>query len=174
MSKKSKTDRDTGLLLVRHLYDDEEFSEASSEKLLQDPDYRHEYEVLSGVTQQLQSSSSQRQVSAPKDAVRRILSAARVRRSRFPSRPIRLVVLGGIGAAAACILLAVLLSPPQQDKLELQWDDTLDRIQMQQTLTVMRQRTSPDLWDESEVMTLDSLAKTTRPGIEVISTNPHK
>ena len=55
------------------------------------------------------------------------------------------------------------------------WDDTQERIEMQQTLNVVRQRTRPDLWDESAVMRLDSLAgnlNSSPSGVESASTLP--
>ena len=177
MSK--KTHPNTEHLLIRHLYG-EQVSETSLQELLQDPECRHQYEALNGVTQELQNSSSARRMPAPEDTVSRVFAAARSRRSRFAGRPVRLVVLGGVGAVAASILLVLLFPATQQETeptthtLELQWDDTPSRIQTQQTLNVMQLRTAPDLWDESAVMTLDSLAKTTLPGVEIVGTNPRK
>ena len=186
MSKKRTTDTDKRLLLIKHLYGEDVSSEKLKE-LLEDPENQAAYEEFNRVKTQLENPALRRRVAAPDDVVDRVFaSAARPRPRRIWSRPVRrpqrLTLVGGTLAAAACVLFLWFLSVPQNDvpeaeppsaSEELQWDDTQDRIEMQQALSVVRQRTSPDLWDESAVMKLDSLRLDSGPtGVETASTTP--
>ena len=186
MFEKPKTHSDSKLLLLKYLYHEEVNPEGLYE-LLRDPVMLQEYEALKHVKNQLDSSYPQRNASPPDDVSDHILTKARQkgayhrRTSFFPTK--RLSVIGGIGAAVACALIFFWISQTENDQgspeqtqtienLELQWDDTQDRIEIQQALRIVRQRTNPDLWDESDVMKLDSLSdlsSTTLPGVEVTS-----
>lgn len=186
MSKKRTTDIDQRLLLIKHLYG-EDVSMEKLQELLEVPENRAEYEEFSRVKTQLENPALRRHVTAPEDVVDRVFaSAAQPGSRRFWSgpvhRPKRLTLVGGVFAAAACVLFLLFLPGPQNEipeaeppsaSEELQWDDTQDRIEMQQALSVVRQRTSPDLWDESAVMKLDSLQLDTSPsGVGTASTIP--
>ncbi len=186
MSKKRTTDIDQRLLLIKHLYG-EDVSTEKLQELLEDPENQAEYEEFNRVKTQLENPALRRRVTAPDDVVDRVIaSAARPGPRRYWSRPVRrpkrLTLVGGTLAAAACVLFLWFLSVPQNEvpeaeppsaSEELQWDDTQDRIEMQQALSVVRQRTSPDLWDESAVMKLDSLQLNTSPsGVGTASTIP--
>ena len=181
---------DEKLLLIQHLYGEKEDAEELSE-LLKDPANRAEYEALREVKRKLKNRALRRSVTAPEDAVDQIIASARPKLTpiwKLPTgRSRRIVVLGGVGAAAACLLFVFLLSGRQAQEpavtsdeipnpVELiKWDDTQERIEMQQTLNVVRQRTRPDLWDESAVIRLDSLAgnlDTSPSGVESASTLP--
>ncbi len=186
MSKKRTADIDQRSLLIKHLYG-EDVSTEKLKELLENPENRAEYEEFKRVKTQLENPALRRRVTAPEDVVDRVFaSATRPGPRRFGSgsvrRPKRLVLVGGAFAAAACVLFLLFLSGPQNEipeveppsaSEELQWDDTQDRIEMQQALSVVRQRTSPDLWDESAVMKLDSLQLDTSPsGVGTASTTP--
>ena len=186
MSKKRTTDIDQRSLLIKHLYGEDVNTEKLQE-LLKDPENRAEYEEFKRVKAQLENPALRRRVTAPEDVVDRVFaSAVRPGPRRFGRgairRPKRLVLVGGAFAAAACVLFLLFLSGPQNEipeveppsaSEELQWDDTQDRIEMQQALSVVRQRTSPDLWDDSAVMKLDSLQLDTSPsGVGTVSTTP--
>ena len=181
---------DKKLLLIQHLYGEREDAEELKE-LLKDPACRAEYGVLRDVKRKLENRALRRPVTAPEDAVDHIIASARPKLTpiwKLPtSRSKRISVLGGVGAVAACLLVVFLLlgrqsqesaviSDEVQDPAELvNWDDTQERIEMQQTLNVVRQRTRPDLWDESAVMRLDSLAgnlNSSPSGVESASTLP--
>jgi len=184
MSQKSKIDSDSKLLLLKYLYH-EDINPVGLYELLKDPMTLEEYEALKVAKNQLDSSCSHRMISPPDDVVAHIFTKAHRksiqdhRKSVFSVR--RLSVIGGIGAALACALIFVWIprqegdstSPEQHQTIEnsdLQWDDTRDRIEIQQALRIVRQRTSPDLWDESDVMKLDSLSDlptTILPGIKI-------
>ena len=184
MSEKRTTNIDPKLLLLQHLYG-EEVSEKELQKTLEDPENRAEYQALNGVKQQLGNRALRKHTPVPEDVVRKVFAAAQPRSPHFWSgmvrRPRRSVLLSGIGTFATCVLLVLFLFRSQgensdsevnqaPDTAELQWDDTRERIEMQQALSVMNSRISPDLWDESEVMRLDSLQdnlNTSRPGVEV-------
>ncbi len=186
MPKKRITKIDEKLLLVQHLYGEKD-SSTKLDEILEDPENQEEFKNLQHVKQQMENTSLRRLIAVPDDVLNRIFVAARPRSPRFWSgavrRPRRLILLGGVGAMTACLIF-IFLIPNQQvespnpeasqtsSSVELQWDDTRDRIVMQQALSVVRQRTSPDLWDESEVMKLDSLqdiSNATQPGVEVVS-----
>ena len=181
---------DKKLLLIQHLYGDREDAEELKE-LLKDPAWRAEYQALRDVKRKLENRALRRPVTAPESAVDKIIASARPKLTpiwKLPtSRSKRFAVLGGVGAVAACLLVVFLLPGRQtqepavisdevQDPAELvNWDDTQERIEMQQTLNVVRQRTRPDLWDESAVMRLDSLAgnlNSSPSGVESASTLP--
>ena len=177
------------LLLLQHLYG-EEVSENEVRRILEDPENQSEYEALKGVKQKLENPALRKSVSVPEDVVRQVFAAARSRSSYTwhepVRRPRRSVILSGIGAFVTCVVALLVLFLPQgedppseinqiPDTVELQWDDTQERIEMQQALSIVRQRTSPDLWDESQVMKLDSLQNilnTGRLGVETVSTSP--
>ena len=181
---------DKELLLIQHLYGEREDVEELNE-LLKDPACRAEYQALRDVKRKLENRALRRPVTAPEDAVDQIVASARPKLTpiwKLPtSRSKRFAVLGGVGAVAAC-LLVVLLLPGQQTQepavvsdevpnpVELvNWDDTQERIEMQQTLNVVRQRTRADLWDESAVIRLDSLVgnlNSSPSGVESASTLP--
>jgi len=186
MSEKPRTPFDSKLLLLQYLYH-EKINPEGLYELLKDPMMLKEYEALKLVKNQLGSSCSHREASPPDDVVDHILTKARQKgayhRGRSFISATRLSVIGSIGVAVACALIFFWIpnedsdeSPPEQtqaiENLELQWDDTQDRIEIQQALRVVRQRTSPELWDESDVMKLDSLSdlsNTTPLGVEVTS-----
>ena len=181
---------DKKLLLIQHLYGEREDAEELKE-LLKDPACRAEYGVLRAVKRKLENRALRRPVTAPEDAVDQIVASARPKLTPIWSLPTsrlkRFAVLGGAGAIAACLLVVFLfseapteygavVSDEAPDPVELMnWDDTQERIEMQQTLNVVRQRTRPDLWDESAVMRLDSLAgnlNSSPSGVESASTLP--
>ncbi len=181
---------DKKLLLIQHLYGEREDAEELKE-LLKDPACRAEYEVLRAVKRKLENRALRRPVSAPEDAIDKIIASTRPKLTpiwKLPARRSkRFAVLGGAAAVAACLLVVFLLPGRQTQEpavisdevpnpVELvNWDDTQKRIEMQQTLNVVRQRTRPDLWDESAVMRLDSIAgnlNSSPSGVESASTLP--
>lgn len=181
---------DKKLLLIQHLYGEREDAEELKE-LLRDPVWRAEYQALRDVKRKLENRALRRPVTAPEDAVDQIVVSARPKLTpiwKLPtSRSKRFAVLGGVGAVAACLLVVFLLPGRQTQEpavisgeapnpAELvKWDDTQERIEMQQSLNVVRQRTRPDLWDESAVIRLDSLAgnlDSSPSGVESASTLP--
>ncbi len=181
---------DKELLLIQHLYGEKEDAEELKE-LLKDPALRAEYEALRDVKRKLENRALRRPVTAPEDAVDQIIASTRPKLTliwKLPSsRSKQFAVLGGVAAVAACLLVVFLLPGRQTQEpavisdeapnpAELvKWDDTQERIEMQQTLNVVRERTRPDLWDESAVIRLDSLAgnlDSSPSGVESASTLP--
>ena len=181
---------DKKLLLIQHLYGEREDAEELKE-LLKDPACRAEYQALRDVKRKLENRALRRPVTAPESAVDKIIASARPKLTpiwKLPTgRSKRFAVLGGVGAVAACLLVVFLIPGRQtqepavisEESLSpeemVKWDDTQERIEMQQTLNVVRQRTRPDLWDESAVMRLDSLAgnlNSSPSGVESASTLP--
>ena len=181
---------DKELLLIQHLYGDREDAKELNE-LLRDPALRAEYEALRDVKRKLENRALRKPVIAPGDAVDQIIVSTRPKLTPIWKLPIsrskRFAVLGGVGAVAACLLVVFLLPGRQAQEpavildeasnpVELvNWDDTQERIEMQQTLNVVRERTRPDLWDESAVIRLDSLAgnlDSSPSGVESASTLP--
>lgn len=186
MSKTRIAVTDKRLLMIKHLYGEEVCPEKLNE-LLEDPECQVAFEKFIRVKTQLENPALRRRKTVPDDVVNRVFaSAARPRLRRVWSMPVRrpkrLTIVGGAVAAAACVLFLWFISVPQNDvpeaeppatSEELQWDDTQDRIEMQQALSVVRQRTSPELWDESAVMKLDSLRLDSGPsGVETASAVP--
>ncbi len=186
MPKKRTTEIDEKLLLIQHLYGEGDSSEILDE-ILEDPKNQEKFKRLLHVKQQMESPSLRRSIAVPEQTLSQIFIAARSKSPRLWSgmvrRPRPLILIGGVGAVTACLLFIFLLpteqpespileDPQTSSSVELQWDDTRDRVVMQQALSVVRQRTSPDLWDESEVMKLDSLpdiSNAARPGVEAVS-----
>lgn len=188
---------DNRFQLLKHLYG-EKLDPEALKALLADPELQKEFSHLEEVRHVLASGKGRQQPHAPEAAVTRILDATAPRPSRIyvgrmrRPRPRRIMMLaGGLTAAAAIVALFVLGSQPRDDEPELSdtgqqtiseapdttltWDDTDDFIQLRQTLSVVRQRTSPQLWDESAVMTLDSIPDNpagTLPGLQTVSTGP--
>ncbi len=173
---------DPRLLLIKHLYG-EEVSKEKLNELLEDPENRSEYEEHTRVKKQLENPALRKNVSAPSEVVERVFSlTSRPRHdwSRPVRRPLRLAFVSGALATAASVLLLFFFpsTPSEIPEAEvaseqLQWDDTQDRIEIQHALSVVRQRTSPDLWDESAVMNLDSLPFNSSPsGVETASSTP--
>ncbi len=188
MPKKKTTDIDKKLCLIQHLYGEDDRT-GNLYELLENSEDRAEYEAFSRVKAQLENPALRMRVTAPDEVVDRLfVSAARPKPRQFwirsIRRPRRLVLAGGVCAAAACAFFLLFLpgqnsDPPAVEPSsaveELQWDDTQERIEMQHALSVVRQRTSPDLWDESAVMKLDSLEgvlDTSPPGVGTVSTTP--
>ncbi|MCY4158803.1 MAG: hypothetical protein OXE92_06590 [Bacteroidetes bacterium] len=189
MPKKNKIHTDEKLLLIQHIYG-EQVNENELGEILLVPENRKEYEILKNVKEKLESSSLRKHTSVSEEVIKQIFLAARPQSPRYWSgmtrRPRRLVLLTGMGAVTACVLFILFSNRPQSetprpeinqisDTIELQWDDTQDRIEMQQALSIVRQRINPDLWDESEVMKLDSLPDVltnTRRGFETASNTP--
>ncbi|MDE2955596.1 MAG: hypothetical protein OXU68_01100 [Bacteroidota bacterium] len=183
---------DKRLQLLEHLYG--EVSDPQALKaLLADPELREEFGHLEEVRDVLASGMGRTLPHAPKAAVDRVMQAALPRPRRVYMgrrlRPRRIVILAGaLSAAAAIVALLILGSQPRDEVPEvaevehqadpdtvLKWDDTDDFIQVRQTLSVVRQRTSPQLWDESAVMSLDSIPANPAaalPGIHSVSINP--
>ena len=182
--------------MLQHLY--REVSDPDELKeLLEDPELRKEFGELEEVHHYLESGMGRTRPHAPEDSVERVMNAATARPRPdgikvFRRRPRRIWILGGSLSAAAAVL-AILIwadrpeplpSEPaefigQRDEAAsdtvLTWDDTDDFIEIRQSLSVVRQRTSPQLWDESAVMTLDSIpSDPTRaiPNLEYVSTPP--
>lgn len=186
MSENYKIRQDPRFLILQKLYA-EDVSAEELRELLKSPEHRKEYEKFLKIKQQLETPSLRQNASVPDHVLERIFAAARPVKSRFwvvaARRPSRRAVLGGISvitASAATILLLMLTQEkpadpnpqPTSEAVELQWEDTRDRIVMQQTVNVVRQRTSVNLWDESAVMNLDSLmglSNTSLPGVEAVS-----
>lgn len=181
---------DKELLLIQHLYGEKEDAEELNE-LLKDPALRAEYRALRDVKRKLENRALRRPVTAPEDAVDQIIASVRPKLTpiwKLPtSRSKRFAALGGVAAVAACLLVVFLLPERQTQEPAvisdeapnpaevMKWDDTQERIEMQQTLNVVRQRTRPDLWDESAVIRLDSLAgnlDSSPSGVESASTLP--
>lgn len=161
--------REQELLLIRHLYG-EDVDRENLHEILEDPEIQLEYEKLLQVKSQLGNSVLRRHVTTPAGVVDHVfVAAAQAGSRRFWSGPVRrsgrLILLSSVGAVAACVLFLLFLpgtdpSPvpePVSATEELEWDDTQERIEMQRALSVVRQRTSPELWDESDVVNLDSL-----------------
>lgn len=181
---------DKELLLIQHLYGEKEDAEELNE-LLKDPALRAEYGALRDVKRKLENRALRRPVTAPQDAVDQIIASVRPKLTpiwKLPSsRSKQFAVLGGMAVVAACLLVVFLLPGRQTQEPAVisdeapnpaevvKWDDTQERIEMQQTLNVVRQRTRPDLWDESAVIRLDSLAgnlDSSPSGVESASTLP--
>ena len=185
------------LQLLKHLYREESDPEAL-QALLEDPELQQEFGQLEEMRDVLASGMGRAQPRAPEPAVNRIIEAATtepgpiymgpIRRSR--RRRIMLLTSVITGAAAVVALLILTFQPrneiPEAESLTeqqeqtapdttLTWDDTDDFIQIRQSFSVVRQRTSPQLWDESAVMTLDSIPNNPAgsiPGLHSVSTNP--
>ncbi len=189
MSKKNNSEPNRKLLLIEYLYREQVDSQELYE-LLSDPENLEEFEVLKRVKHQLENRALRREVLAPEEVIDRVLLIAKQKSRRTKRRSIlsvpRLALIGSM-TTVAVIALVMLLPTTQKDndlptdatqvssQLELQWDDTQERIEMQQALNIVRQRTSPDLWDESEVIRLDSLSDdltSTRTGVQTTRSTP--
>ena len=183
---------DKRLQLLEHLYGEASDPEALK-ALLADPELREEFGHLEEVRDILASGMGRQLPHAPEAAVDRVMEAALPRPRRVymgrQLRPRRIMIMAGaLSAAAAIVALLILGSQPRDEVPEvavmpqqtdpdtvLKWDDTDDFIQMRQTLSVVRQRTSPQLWDESAVMSLDSIPNNPAaalPGVYSVSTSP--
>lgn len=191
----TKGSMDKKLRLVQHLFG-ESANPEELEELLQDSDLMNEYAELCDVQRLLDSGAARGRPKAPEAAINRIVAAAGPKIRPFGHRPVRRVrrvaMWGGISAAAAALLLILIwpqsvsespsesgvveIRPPMPlTDSELSWDDTQDYIELRQSLRVVRERTSPQLWDESAVMNLDSIpasASDLLQGLGVVSASP--
>ncbi|MCY4172396.1 MAG: hypothetical protein OXE59_08310 [Bacteroidetes bacterium] len=181
MHKDNTTERKR--LLLKYLYREEVDTEQLYE-LLNDSGNLEEFETMKAVKKQLENPAQRQNVSVSEDVVNRVLLVAKQKSKRAQRTP-RLAIFGSIGTVAVCALFVLLQTiqndeEPIQDsnqtssQVEIQWDDTQERIEMQQALNIVRQRTNPDLWDESDVIRLDSLYQPTSslPGVQTARSTP--
>ena len=184
------------LRLLEHLYGEVQDSGELAE-LLVDPVLREEYRSMENVRHLLDSGMGREHPGPPAEALDRIMRSVvrRPRRIYFgPVRRRRRVVAMAGAMATVTMVLTILIWTGLSDKEPLvldsvvnqsesvgldpplTWDDTDDFIKMRQTLSVVRQRTSPRLWDESAVMSLESFPEHPAQmilGLKSVSTNPH-
>ena len=154
------------LHLVQHLYGEAASSE-ELEKLLQDSDLRREYAEFSNLKHLLDSGVARTRNRAPGAAVNRIMEHAARGRHSFghgPARRLRrIAVWGGASIAAAAMLLILIWSddPPETplespevtamppaaplSEPDLPWDDIHELMEVRRSISVVRQRTSPQL-----------------------------
>lgn len=185
------------LQLLKHLYREESDPEVLK-VLLEDPELRKEFSDLEEMRDVLASGMGRAQPRAPEPAVNLIIEAAATEPGPIYMGPFRrsrrrriMLLTSVITGAAAVVALLILTFQPRNEVQEaesltveqeqttpdttLKWDDSDDFIQIRQSLSVVRQRTSPVLWDESAVMTLDSIPNnpgSSLPGIHTVSTRP--
>jgi len=181
MPEKNKFECDSKLLLLKHLYR-EEVDPQKMYELLSDSENLEEFEALKGVKSQLENHAPRHEVSAPKEIVDRVLLIAK-QKSRRVQRAPKLAWIGSVSTVAVIAFIVLWQTSTKDEQVdldfsgapsqvELQWDDTQERIEMQQALNIVRQRTNPDLWDESEVIRLDSFSNqpsSTLPGVQTTS-----
>ena len=167
------------ILLLKHLYQ-EELDAETLKALLADPELAEEFAHLEEMRHVLASGMGRVLPKAPEEAVLRIMQAAELppRRPvtgqmRLPKR--RIVWLAGAFSAVTAVFVMLMLfgSEPIEEQADLltdqqqseevrsdttlTWDDTEDLIEIRRSISVLHERTSPQLWDESTIMTLDSV-----------------
>ena len=173
------------LRLIQHLYGEADAA-GELRTLLRDPELRAEYESFQRIKQDLDSGIGRTRVEAPPlqiDVTRPHSRYARFAKQAGPVRRVRGPIVWA-SAVATAALIAFLVwpdtstedeqatdgsiplqyeeviageSPPPPAAADLAWDDTRERVHLWQSMDVIRERTSPELWDQSAVMSLDSL-----------------
>ena len=191
----TKGNMERKLRIMQHLYG-EAANPEELEQWLEDARLRKDYAELREVHRLLASGTARAGPQRPpSNAVDRIMEAAaskRGRRNGSARRVRHAAVWGGVSVAAVSLLLLLIWPDADRDtasesavtetegltpaaKPELTWDDTQEFMEVHQRLNVVRQRMSPLLWDESAVMTLDSIPDTPGTllsGFGVVSTGP--
>lgn len=160
----TKRDMDKRLQLLRHLYGELE-DERELRSLLEDEEAVAEYVALSESKRAL---DLWRRPSRPDPAVvDRLVAAASRRRLRVVWRRTAYAAIAAAAVIAGIVALSATREEVPQDPLagsdaqeELSWDEAGSLVDIHSRISALNARSSTQLWDAADVMSLDSLPAT--------------
>ncbi len=161
--------------LIQHLYGETEQSDLP-QNMLNDEKLRAEYlelREIKGMLDRLQEHAS-----PDRDILDRIVQSLRPRRRRAVIRP--LVWSMSMSTAAAIIGFVVIADnlrtevdePPMQSSapVEISWDEGGSVVDIHSRIELLNARSHTGLWDDEDILSMDSVVLGVQPGLEAAST----